>query len=74
VEDIAFRVLAADNQPNIRTISDFLKIHLKTLEGTLRAGSEDRAGSGCVESGPGGAGRHEDQSQCQHAQGDELTG
>jgi transposase len=33
VEDIAFRVLAADNQPNYRTISDFRKIHLQTLSG-----------------------------------------
>jgi len=33
VEDIAFRVLAAGNQPNFCTISDFRKIHLKTLEG-----------------------------------------
>jgi transposase len=33
VEDIAFRVLAADNQPNFRTISDFRKIHLKRLAG-----------------------------------------
>ena len=33
VEDIAFRVLAAGNEPNFRTISDFRKIHLKTLEG-----------------------------------------
>ncbi len=32
MEDIASRVLAADNQPNFRTISDFSKIHLKTLE------------------------------------------
>jgi transposase len=32
-EDIAFRVLAAGNAPNFRTISDFRKIHLKTLEG-----------------------------------------
>ena len=32
-EDIAFRVLAAGNQPNYRTISDFRRIHLKTLEG-----------------------------------------
>src|ERR1700758_393561 len=32
-EDIAFRVLAADNEPNFRTISDFRKIHLKTLKG-----------------------------------------
>src|SRR6266498_2827766 len=33
VEDIAFRVLAAENQPNFRTISDFRKIHLRTLAG-----------------------------------------
>ena len=33
VEDIAFRVLAAGNEPNFRTISDFRKIHLKALEG-----------------------------------------
>ena len=32
-EDVAFRVLAAGNHPNFRTISDFRKIHLKTLEG-----------------------------------------
>ena len=32
-EDIAFRVLAARNTPNFRTISDFRKIHLATLEG-----------------------------------------
>jgi transposase len=31
VEDIAFRVLAAGNQPNFRTLSDFRKIHLETL-------------------------------------------
>ena len=33
VEDVAFRVLAAGNEPNFRTISDFRKIHLKALEG-----------------------------------------
>ena len=32
-EDIAFKVLAAGNEPNFRTISDFRKIHVKTLEG-----------------------------------------
>jgi transposase len=32
-EDIAFRVLAAGNAPNFRTIADFRKIHLATLEG-----------------------------------------
>ena len=32
VEDVPFRVLAADNQPDFRTISDFRKIHLAALE------------------------------------------
>jgi transposase len=32
-EDVAFRILAAGNAPDFRTISDFRKIHLKTLEG-----------------------------------------
>jgi transposase len=32
VEDIAFRVLAAGNQPDFRTISDFRKLHLQALE------------------------------------------
>jgi transposase len=32
-EDIAFRVLAAGNRPDFRTLSDFRKIHLAALEG-----------------------------------------
>jgi hypothetical protein len=32
VEDVAFRMLAAGNQPDFRTISDFRKLHLKALE------------------------------------------
>ena len=32
-EDIAFRMLAADNRPDFRTLSDFRKIHLTALEG-----------------------------------------
>lgn len=32
LEDVAFRVLAANNQPDHRTISDFRKLHLPTLE------------------------------------------
>ncbi len=32
-EDIGFRVLAAGNEPDFRTISDFRKIHLEALEG-----------------------------------------
>jgi transposase len=32
-EDVAFRVLAAGNQPDFRTIADFRKRHLPTLQG-----------------------------------------
>jgi transposase len=32
-EDVAFRVLAAGNHPDFRTLSDFRKIHLGTLQG-----------------------------------------
>jgi len=32
VEDVAFRVLAAGNQPDFRTISDFRKIHLDAIQ------------------------------------------
>jgi transposase len=32
-EDVGFRVLAAGNEPDFRTLSDFRKIHLKTLSG-----------------------------------------
>jgi transposase len=32
-EDIALRVLAAGNEPDFRTISEFRRIHLKALEG-----------------------------------------
>jgi transposase len=35
VEDIAFRVLAAGNEPDFRTLSDFRKIHLRALQGLL---------------------------------------
>src|SRR5687768_12394080 len=33
VEDIAFRVLAAGNEPDFRTIADFRKTHLAALKG-----------------------------------------
>jgi len=32
-EDVAFRVLAAGNEPDFRTIADFRKIHLQVLKG-----------------------------------------
>jgi transposase len=33
VEDVAFRVLAAGNEPDFRTIADFRKLHLAALKG-----------------------------------------
>src|SRR3954467_14708625 len=33
VEDVAFRVLAAGNAPDFRTIADFRKVHLTALQG-----------------------------------------
>jgi transposase len=33
IEDIAFRVLAAGNEPDFRTIADFRKTHLTALKG-----------------------------------------
>ena len=33
VEDVAFRVLAAGNEPDFRTIADFRKTHLTALRG-----------------------------------------
>src|SRR5258707_13679487 len=35
-EDVAFRVLAAGNQPDFRTISEFRRLHLKALEELFR--------------------------------------
>ncbi len=35
-EDVAFRILAAGNEPDFRTISDFRKLHLEALEGLFR--------------------------------------
>ena len=35
-EDVAFRVLAANQRPDFRTISDFRKVHLKALTGLFK--------------------------------------
>ena len=35
VEDVAFRVLAAGNTPDFRTLSDFRKLHRKAMEGVF---------------------------------------
>ena len=35
-EDVAFRVLAAGNEPDFRTICDFRKIHVQAMEGLFQ--------------------------------------
>ena len=53
-EDIAFRVLAANNTPDFRTISDFRKDHLGALSGLflqLAGGFANAAGAGTLTSG-----------------------
>ena len=60
-EDIAFRVLAANNTPDFRTISDFRKDNLDALSGLYRYWRCASIGAG--EAGARGAGRHEGQGQ-----------
>ena len=56
LEDIAFRVLAANNTPDFRTISDFRKDHLGAV-GVVSAGGAAVSASGAGEAGPRGVGR-----------------
>ena len=65
-EDIAFRVLAANNTPDFRTISDFRKDHLAALSGLFLQVLAQRVlvKLSC------GAGRHQGEGQ-RMAQGDE---
>ena len=62
-EDIAFRVLAANNTPDFRTISDFRKDNLDALSGLVRTGTGVVPAGGAGEAGARGAGRHEGQGQ-----------
>ena len=50
-EDIAFRVLAANNTPDFRTISDFRKDHLEALSGLFRQVLAFCQGAGMVKLG-----------------------
>ncbi len=51
IEDVAFRVLAAGNQPDFRTISDFRKIHHKALEGLFQQVLRLALGAGAIKLG-----------------------
>ena len=50
-EDIAFKVLAAGNEPDFRTISDFRKNHLEALEGLFEQVLEMVLESGALKLG-----------------------
>ena len=71
-EDIPFKVLAAGNEPDFRTISDFRKIHIGTLQGLFEQVLEMALEVGAVKVGRVSRGWNEGQSQRQQAQGDEL--
>lgn len=51
VEDVAFRVLAAGNEPDFRTIADFRKIHLQALEGLFEQVLKIVLGTGTMKLG-----------------------
>ena len=55
-EDIAFRVLAANNTPDFRTISDFRKDNVDALSGLFRTGTGVVPAGGAGEAGARGAG------------------
>ena len=71
-EDIPFKVLAAGNQPDFRTISEFRKIHIETLENLFEQVLAMALEVRVDQSGPSIAGRDEVEGQRQQAQGDEL--
>jgi transposase len=50
-EDIPFRVLAAGNEPDFRTISDFRKIHIAALQGLFEQVLEMALEAGAVKLG-----------------------
>ena len=50
-EDIGFKVLAAGNEPDFRTISDFRKVHLTALQGLFEQVLEMALESGAVRLG-----------------------
>lgn len=71
-EDVAFRVLAANQRPDVRTLNDFRKQHLPALAAlfvqVLKLCPAGRLG----ETGAHRLGRHEGEGERVEAQGDEL--
>ena len=71
-EDIAFRVLAANNTPDFRTISDFRKDNLDALSGLFLQVLALCRQAGLVKLSSRGARRRQGEGQRIQAQGDEL--
>src|ERR1017187_9646581 len=71
-EDVAFRVLAAGNAPDFRTIAEFRKIHRETLKGLFEQVLKMALEFGGDEAGAGGLGREQGEGERLEAQGDEL--
>ena len=72
VEDIAFRVLAAGNDPDFRTIADFRKTHLTALQGFFEQVLRRGARPGRAAGRPRGARWEQGEGERVEAQGDEL--
>jgi len=71
-EDIAFRVLAANNTPDFRTISDFRKDHLQSLAGLFVQVVKVCQRAGLVKLGHISNDGRQDEGQRLRAQGHEL--
>ncbi len=64
-EDVGFRVLAAGNQPDFRTISDFRKLHLGALQGLFDQVLQIALQAGTMKIGTSGLGWEQSEGQCE---------
>ena len=71
-EDIAFRMLAAGNFPQHRTLCEFRRRHLKDFRAVFAEVVRLARGMGLVGFGTGVGGRDEGSGEREQAQGDEL--
>src|SRR2546426_2486866 len=71
VEDVGFRMLAAGNEPDFRTISDFRKLHLSALQGLFDQMLQIALQAGAGKLGGGGVDGHQAEGQSSKAQANE---
>ena len=72
LEDVAFRVLAAGQAPDFRTVAAFRARHLAALEGLFAQVVDLCREAGLVKLGHLAVGQHQGPGARQQAQGDEL--